>query len=504
MPQLRIVEGEKKNDHYVLSSLSAVIGRTRGDILIADLQVSSKHARIYFTNDGWMIEDLNSTNGTYINGRIIDQTTYIGVNDVIRIGNTQLVFESAKKSTPPSNTSDNCSGISITQLSDGKPHLIGRDPSADIILNEAVVSRRHAVLQWINCTVVISDCGSRNGTFVNGMRISRYALVQSDKVQIGATEFVFLPQIGLTLSSSKGPIRLDVNHISHCITYRGSERTLLNDVSFSVLPGEFVAIVGGSGTGKTSLFRVLTGLEVPTSGSVALNDIDYHSCHRQFSGQVGFVPQDDIVHGDLTIRTALTYAAKLRLPHDTSETEYEQRVHSVLAAVKLTHRIDSEIKLLSGGERKRVNVALELLTEPNLLFLDEPTSGLDPHREKQMMELMHKLASEGRTVLLTTHSVQSLELCDLLLIMGAGGHVVYYGPPKKALSHFSVSSYEEIYGRIGETTEEALKCQYAYRMSSICQRYGVMRSPGRQMAPNLASIEYSNQLDIAGWFRQLS
>jgi len=502
MPQLRIIKGENKDSHYILSPSPAIIGRIGGDILIPDSQVSSQHARIYCTDDGWMIEDLNSTNGTFINGRIVDEVTCIGVNDLIRVGNTILIFESAGQSKSMPKKSGSALAISAMQLTDGKPHLIGRDPSADIYLNEAIVSRKHAILQFQNGTVIISDCGSLSGTYVNGRRISQHILVQADKVQIGATEFLFSPHSGFSLCSPKGPIRLDVDQVSHCVTYRGAERTLLDGISFSVLPGEFVVVVGGSGTGKTSLFRVLTGLELPTIGKVTLNGIEYHSHHRRFSGQVGFVPQDDIVHGDLTIRTALTYAAKLRLPHDTSENKYEQRVNSVLEAVRLTHRIDSDIKLLSGGERKRVNVALELLTEPNLLFLDEPTSGLDPHHEKQMMKLMQKLASEGRTVLLTTHSVQSLELCDLLLIMGAGGHIVYYGPPQKALSHFNVSSYEEIYGRIGDTPEEALGWQYAFWRSSTYKQYGAMRSPSRQVLPSPQPSEYSNTIDVYGWFRQ--
>ena len=474
---------------------TTAIGRVEGDILLPDPKVSSRHARMVCHSDGWHIEDLGSRNGTFVNGQRITGATRLKAGDTILIGSTELLFEQQREGQQPGNS------LRISRLLDGIPRIIGRAPDSSIQIDEAVVSRHHARLCCEHGQVVLTDLNSGNGTFVNGQRITRAVITTGDRIRIGATEYT-IHDDALALSSRKGAIRLDVRGLSYVVNARGQMRQLLDNVEFSVKPGEFVAVVGGSGTGKTTLFRVLTGLEAPSLGCVSLNGVDYHAPARQFAGQVGFVPQDDIVHNSLTVRSALGYAARLRLPADTTISECDRRVMSVLEAVKLTHRLDTEIKLLSGGERKRVNVALELLTEPNLLLLDEPTSGLDPHRERQMMELMRQLAGEGRTILLTTHSTLSLELCDLLLIMGDGGHLVYFGPPHQALTHFKVSAYEEIYARLGETPQEIIGWQHAYWRSPIYQQYGGIRG-GREQAGLHPSLRYARvSFDPAVWFRQ--
>ena len=484
-----------KEDKVIRCSPPIAIGRVEGDIILPDTEVSGRHARVVCRGEEWCIEDLGSRNGTFVNGARISCATRLQAGDRIRLGTTELIFESQREQHDPVNM------LRLSQLMDGAARIIGRSSDSDIQIDEAVVSRHHARLSCEHGQIVLTDLNSGNGTYVNGQRITRAVIAPGDRIRIGATEYT-IGDDALALTTTKGAIRLDVHGVSHAVTFRGAMRQLLDNVEFSVKPGEFVAVVGGSGTGKTSLFRVLTGLEAPTIGSVALNGADYHTSSRQFAGQVGFVPQDDIVHSELTVRTALRYAARLRLPADTTGAECEQRVMAVLDAVQLMHRIDSDIKLLSGGERKRVNVALELLTEPNLLFLDEPTSGLDPHRERQMMELMQQLAGEGRTILLTTHSTLSLDLCDLLLIMGAGGHVVYFGPPRQALTHFKVSAYEEIYARLGETPQEALEWQYAYWRSSIYKKFGGIRGGNAEAMARQPLPPSGMSFDPAGWFRQ--
>ncbi len=497
MAQLRVIEGENKNSNFMLSSSLATIGRVNGDIVISDSQVSSRHAQIKQSSEGWYIEDVGSRNGTFVNEERITRAVPLKTNDMIRVGTTVLVFELHDEAQSSSNA------LRISQLIDGRPRIIGRSPDSDIQIDEAVVSRHHARLSCENNQIVLTDLNSSNGTFVNGQKISRIVIHTGDRIRIGATEYTICED-ALSLVGVKEAIRLDVRGVSHAVNFRGEMRQLLDNVEFSVKPGEFVAVVGGSGTGKTSLFRIMTGLEAPTIGSVSLNGIDYHTQSRQFAGQVGFVPQDDIVHSELTVRTALHYAAKLRLPPDTTNFECDQRVMAVLEAVKLTHRIDSDIKLLSGGERKRVNVALELLTEPNLLFLDEPTSGLDPHREKQMMELMRQLAGEGRTILLTTHSTLSLDMCDLLLIMGAGGHVVYFGPPRQALTHFKVTAYQDIYARLGDTPMDAIARQYEYWGSPIYKKYGGIRGGSAQVIAPSSLASSGISFDPIGWLRQFA
>jgi len=477
MLKLRITEGNDAGRSYSFHAQQVAVGRTAGDLSLNDPSVSARHARLLATSEGWFLEDLGSTNGTFLNERPVQQATMVRRGDIIRLGDTVLQIEETRLDGQAQRP--NTLGWSLSELQDGRPRLIGRSPTVDLRLDEPVVSRRHASLVWQGGGVLLTDCGSTNGTFVNGRRISSAVLQSGDLIRIGSTEFRWGGS-GMAVAQGKGPIRLDVCGLGHTVAYRGSARTLLDGVDFTVEPGEFIAIVGGSGTGKTSLFRVLAGLETPTIGAVRLNGTDFHAHHEQFAGQVGFVPQDDIVHPELAVQTALMYAARLRLPMDTSNTECAERVVSVLEAVSLSHRAESEIRLLSGGERKRVNVALELLSEPNLLYLDEPTSGLDPHREEQMMELLRSISKQGRTVVVTTHSTLSLGMCDLLLAMGSGGQMVYYGPPHEIQRHFGCSNYQGIYTAIGETPESALKWQRRYWGCRLHQEYGSARRRHRE------------------------
>jgi ABC-type multidrug transport system ATPase subunit len=495
MPQLRIIEGVSEDSRHILSSSLTIIGRADADIVISDSYISSRHAQIKELNENWIIEDIGSRNGTFVNDERITCAVQLKPNDKIQLGSTILLFEQHCTNSNPSKT------LRKSQLRDGRPRIIGRSPDSDIQINEAVVSLHHARLTYENNKIVLTDLFSSNGTFVNGYKITQTVIKTGDSICIGSTEYTISEDAFLQVGI-KEAIRLDIHQVSHSVLFRGEMRTLLDNVEFSVKPGEFVAVVGGSGTGKTSLFRIMTGMESPTTGKVLLNGIDFHTQSRQFAGQVGFVPQDDIVHSELTVKTALYYAAKLRLPPDTTDSECETRVMSVLKDVKLTHRIDSDIKLLSGGERKRVNVALELLTEPNLLFLDEPTSGLDPLREKQIMELMRQLAGEGRTILLTTHSTLNLDLCDLLLIMGAGGHVVYFGSPRQALSHFKVSAYHDIYAKLGDTPQDAIRRKNEYVKSPIFEKYGGIRNGRTHIATQPSIINTGTSFDPEGWVRQ--
>ena len=208
--------------------------------------------------------------------------------------------------------------------------------------------------------------------------------------------------------------------------------------------GELVAVIGSSGSGKTTLVRALTGVVEPSSGEVRLND-DPVSTRRT---DIGYVPQDEIVHGRLTPREALGYAARLRLPRDVSRAEIDREVDRTLAELSLDHRADRRIETLSGGERKRAGVAVELLGRPSILVLDEPTTGLDPDLETRMMELLRRLADDSRAVLVVTHSTRSLELCDRVVVVGPGGRLHFAGPPRAALEHFGVDGYDEIYERV--------------------------------------------------------
>ena len=218
-------------------------------------------------------------------------------------------------------------------------------------------------------------------------------------------------------------------------------RAILQDIELRLLPGELCALIGPSGAGKSTLMKVLLGIRKPATGSVSLGGGAVGS-----TGPVGYVPQDDALHRTLTVERSLDFAARLRLPH-LPDRARDARLQEVIGQVGLSDRLDVRVGRLSGGQRKRVSVAMELLTEPPLLILDEPTSGLDPGLEARTMGLFSDLAEGGRVVLVATHAMQSLDRCAALLVLVAG-RIAWFGAPRDALDWFEVSTYGGIFDRL--------------------------------------------------------
>ncbi len=229
------------------------------------------------------------------------------------------------------------------------------------------------------------------------------------------------------------------------LTVRTGDTTLLDDVSLALAPRSLLAVIGPSGAGKSTLLGALTGLRPASAGVVRWNKRDLYENYEQLRSRIGFVPQEDILHPQLTVRRALRYAARLRFPGDTSAAERSQRVEQVLAEVGLAQRGDLRIDRLSGGQRKRTSVALELLTAPPLIFLDEPTSGLDPGLDRQLMMLLRDLADAGRTVVVVTHSVLNIDVCDRVLMLAPGGRTAFFGPPDEFLGFFGATDHSSVY-----------------------------------------------------------
>ncbi|TYB41994.1 ATP-binding cassette domain-containing protein [Actinomadura chibensis] len=226
----------------------------------------------------------------------------------------------------------------------------------------------------------------------------------------------------------------------------GGRRTL-RDVSLTIGTGELVAIIGGSGAGKTTLLDAIAGVRPPAEG---------HVRHAGGGGSLGYVPQDDIVHRDLPLRRTLRYAAGLRLPAGTPPEEAGRAVDGALAALGLTGRAGQRVGALSGGERKRASIAVELLTRPRVFFLDEPTSGLDPATAAGLMRTLRGLTATGTTVVLTTHHPPDTAACDKVAVLAMDGTLAFYGPPGEALAHFRADGFDEVYLRLsGDPAETA-------------------------------------------------
>ncbi|UQE76747.1 ATP-binding cassette domain-containing protein [Gordonia sp. PP30] len=320
---------------------------------------------------------------------------------------------------------------------------IGRTPENDIVVSDVLASRRHARLTANGQGLLIEDLGSVNGTFVNGQRIRRQPLREGDVVTIGNSDFV-VSEGNLIRGRAKAMVSggLEVDGIG--LTVEGG-KVLLNDISFQAGPGTLTAIIGPSGAGKSTMSKIAAGLNSPTVGRVSFEGRGVHDEYEALRNRIGMVPQDDVLHSKLTVRQALRYAAELRLPADLSTHDRDQVIDGVLAELSLTEHAQTRIDKLSGGQRKRASVAMELLTGPSLLILDEPTSGLDPALDRQVMKTLRDLADAGRVVLVVTHSVAHLEICDQVLLLAPGGKTAYCGDPKLKKAELGTDDWAEIF-----------------------------------------------------------
>jgi ABC-type multidrug transport system ATPase subunit len=271
-------------------------------------------------------------------------------------------------------------------------------------------------------------------------------------------------------------VRVDVRGLGKHV---GDGKKVLHSVSFSIAPGELVAVVGGSGAGKSTLLDAIAGVRLADEGTVLFDGVPYYEHIDDYRSALGYVPQDDIIHSELSVIATLRYAARLRLPGDTSPGEREASVADVMDALDLRQRAELRIGSLSGGQRKRVSIAVELLTQPQIFFLDEPTSGLDPATAAELLRLLRRLADSGRTVVLTTHSMQDLDICDKLVVLARDGHCAFVGTPNAAVDHFQVG-HDAMYERLAA---EATPAEWARRFSEVSRDVDVTRDDDRPVRP---------------------
>ncbi|BBZ24190.1 ATP-binding cassette domain-containing protein [Mycolicibacter hiberniae] len=330
---------------------------------------------------------------------------------------------------------------------------IGRATDNDIVISDVLASRHHAMLVPTPLGTEIRDSRSINGTFVNSVRIGSAILTEGDIVTIGNVDLEFTGGTLQRRTEAAGRAGgLEARDL--CFDVEGGKR-LINDVSLTARPGTLTAIIGGSGAGKTTLARLIAGYTRPSKGSITFEGHNIHTEYASLRSRIGMVPQDDVVHRQLTVNQALGYAAELRLPPDSSQADRDQAVARVLEELELTKHADTRVDKLSGGQRKRASVALELLTGPSLLLLDEPTSGLDPALDRQVMLMLRSLADAGRVVLVVTHSTSYLDVCDQILLMAPGGKTAFIGPPDQVESALGTRNWADIFANVGADPDEA-------------------------------------------------
>ncbi|MGW3208477.1 FHA domain-containing protein [Streptomyces sp. NPDC001135] len=478
------------------------------DIVLDDARVSWHHAVLRCDHDHWTLTDRHSTNGTYADGRRIDEWG-LRPGSVIRFGNPtdgpRAVLAGARQPAP-----DRPSAVSLPQLTGtfrrptsvrplpARTVRIGRAADNDLVVDDLIVSRRHAELRArADGTYEIVDLGSHNGTYLNGRAVTRAPVGPGDIVGIGHSAFCL---VGDELQEyvDNGEVALDVQDLT--VAVDGGGKVLLDHVSFPVGEKCLLAVVGPSGAGKSTLLNALTGQRPADRGTVLYDGRDLYRDYAELRQRIGLVPQDDILHPQLTVRAALSYAAELRFPEDTAREERRARVDEVIRELGLEQRADQPVHSLSGGQRKRVSVALELLTKPSLLFLDEPTSGLDPGMERSVMHMLRGLADDGRTVIVVTHSVLTLDVCDRLLVLAPGGRVAYYGPPGDTLAFLGFEQWPEAFEAFDRDPDRDWAAEYR---ESPFHRHYVTQASTQPHHPGPAPLVPAPPPRPRGWGAQL-
>jgi ABC transport system ATP-binding/permease protein len=459
---------------------SFVVGRDGGvDLQIVDARVSRRHLLLQPADQGWQLID-QSRNGSFVDGQRVDRLTLtesvtVSLGAPTRAPTLHITKHGgapnpvpprpSQRGRPAEERSAAQGRLSAVHQLSANTVRIGRAPDNDVVLPDLLVSRHHAELQRQGQSWQLVDPGSPNGTFVNGQRIAQTVIGPQDVVGIGRAL--------LHLEGDRLVEHVDIGEVSFraedLVVRTSAGKQLLDGVGFALEQRSLLAVVGPSGSGKSTLLRALTGFRPADEGQVEYAGRDLYRDYDELRQRIGFVPQDDILHPQLTVRRALTYAARLRFPSDVAPAERERRVMEVIGELGLTEQADQRITSLSGGQRKRTSVALELLTRPSLLFLDEPTSGLDPGLDKSVMQTLRQLADDGRTVVVVTHSVANLDVCDRLLLLAPGGSMAYFGPPNEALQYFGKRDFADLFLMLEE--EHDVDWGERFRRSEQFARY---------------------------------
>lgn len=403
--------------------------------------------------------------------------------------------------------------------------LFGRDPDrCDIVIPMSTISGVHGKIKFANGKTYVGDVGSTNGTYLfrgeiyEWMKPRKYYQKESGDwiLRIDAKSHVSNQSAVIILTDSLQKSAWQCQTLSEGLTLigRGSDNTIVMDSPgisrkhaaimnqngvYTIIDygsNEFVAIIGGSGAGKTTVMNAMSGFDRDIEGNVFCNGIDLRRNFNSLKNMIGFVPQQDIIYENLKLKKMLLYTAKMKMSSDTTRAEMELRIYKVLEMVDLTEHADTYIRKLSGGQKKRASIAVELLADPGLFFLDEPTSGLDPDTEQSLMHTLASLSkSEGKTIIMVTHTTQSIHLCDKVIFMGPGGKICYCGPPSEMNEYFGKQDLVEIYNELAVNTDN----WNGYYLQNYWQK--------RQEEPALTKAEDTFIKNSArrnvSWFKQL-
>lgn len=431
------------------------IGRSNElcEIVISDNIVSKIHGTFLIRSEHLLYKDCDSSNGTFIGEGdqrylLNEKSGYIEIYDksVMRIGNVNEPDKMVLILYRITSEDENWKQYSLNNITAS----IGRNKDNQIVLKHPGVSARHCFIKKQGMNYVLHDQKSTNGVMVNGRTVlSPIILQDKDLIQILDLQLIFSNQCIYYMDVAEG-ISLRIQNINKCVGSRRKKQILTN-VSCEIKANEFVAIIGGSGAGKTTLMNAISGFDSKFTGNIFCNGINLIEQFQNLKNIIGFVPQQDIIYENLTLRRMLYYTAKMKMPKDTLQAEISQRIDEVLSMVELKEHQHTYIRKLSGGQKKRASIAVELLADPKLFFLDEPTSGLDPGTEKNLMLTLRSLAKgQNKTIVMVTHTTANLHLCDKIIFMGAGGRLCFCGNVNEAKSFYQTDDLVNIYNRIAQ------------------------------------------------------
>ena len=472
--------------------LTLTAGRdSTADLVVVGSRVSRHHLSFLVEDDGSLTVCDTSSNGSYIigglfnDGPVVDGTLVVlgAVDGPVVILTQDPAFQIApaiatfryelSRSTVTGETAVQSSGSSPSLIRLDGVVRFGRAADNDVVLAGLLASPHHAHVIASPDGLQVIDLATSRGTFVNGERVKTALLSIGDRVSMGGSSFIVTTD-GLVPLAESGGVELIADRVRVTV----DTTTLLHDISFTLPPRTVTAVVGPSGSGKSTLLGAMTGTRPATSGRVIVAGSELYSHYDELRYEIGLVPQQDLVPAQLKVREALEYAARLRFPKDTTSAERATRVDEVLHDLGLTQRAELRIDRLSGGQRKRVSVALEMLTKPSVLFLDEPTSGLDPGLDRQVMILLRELADSGRTVVVVTHAVENIGLADRLIVLAAGGYVAYDGPPADAPAYFNAKDMPGVFLAL-----ESVPAEEWARRREAALGTGAQTRPGTSGAP---------------------
>ena len=422
------------------------------DIVLDSPIVSSHHGYFFIGENGLSVYNNNSKNGVFVNNVLVLNGCIVEDSDAVKIDNP--VQPLAQGIIMVISVGKGKNSWTEYDLSEKEIITIGRSKECEIVLDRVSISLKHAKISKKSDGYYLGYFDQRDGIILNNA-------ILTEETKLRDKDVILINNIKLIYNKGKilyqlydYGVRLDAIDIVKTVRLKFKKKDISQHVDFTASPGEFIAFVGGSGAGKSTFMKCISGVTKPTSGKVLINGNDLYGNYSVLKNLIGYVPQENIIFDDLTLIDMLRYAANLRMPDDATNEEKYKRIDDVLEVVEMLDKKDVMIRNLSGGQQKRACIAVELLADPKLFFLDEPTSGLDPGTERSLMKTLRKMANSGKTIILVTHNTLNLHLCDEVVFFGYGGKLCFDGKPSDALEFFNVNDFVDIYSLLNNNVDE--------------------------------------------------